>query len=86
MWIVTISYALVGWALTVEIILAVLEDLGYIVKKSGTVESVNIDVGDVVFRRVVIFPFLHQSNVARSCLEREDSCSLGGESRHHVLW
>ena len=29
----------------------------YIVQKSGTVESVNIDVGDIVFGRVVIFPF-----------------------------
>ena len=29
----------------------------YIVKKSGSVESVNIDMGDIVFGRVVIFPF-----------------------------
>ena len=29
----------------------------YIVQKSGTVESVYIDVGDVVLGRVVIFPF-----------------------------
>ena len=29
----------------------------YIVQKPGTVESVYIDVGDIVFGRVVIFPF-----------------------------
>ena len=85
MWILANFMSLVGWALTVEIILAVLEGLGYIVQKACTVESVNIDMGDVVFSRIVIFP-LHQLSVVRSCLEREDSYSLDGESRHHALW
>ena len=48
--------SLVGWALTVEIILAVLERT-WSTSLKGPAQSVNIDVGDIVFGRVVIFPF-----------------------------
>ncbi len=71
-----------GWALTVEITLAQYwKDLG-IVRSPARLSK----PGDIVFSRVVIFPFYTSINGARSCLEREGHTSLQVNPRPHVLW
>ena len=67
----------------------------YIVKKSGTVESINIDMGDVVFSRVVIFPFyINQALLvvvlsakihAVSAVNR-DTTSFGDVADNFIAW
>ena len=58
MWILANFMSLVGWALTVETILAVLErTCSTSFRSPARLRSVNIDVSDVVLGRVVIFPF-----------------------------